>query len=100
MADTFQLQVATPERLLVDEQVTEAEIPGKNGVRVIDKDEGPREDTTAETLRALKPAFKKDGSVTAGNASTINDGAAAVVVMSARKAKQRFRAKMFCPNFG
>src|SRR5438874_2959757 len=53
-----------------------------------DKDEGPREDTTAETLRSLKPAFKKDGSVTAGNASTINDGAAAVVVMPARKAKE------------
>src|SRR5579872_346186 len=55
---------------------------------VFDKDEGPREDTTAESLRGLKPAFKKDGSVTAGNASTINDGAAAVVVMSARKAKE------------
>lgn len=53
---------------------------------IFDKDEGPREDTTAETLRNLKPAFKKDGTVTAGNASTINDGAAAVVVMSARKA--------------
>ena len=55
---------------------------------IFDKDEGPREDTTAETLRSLKPAFKKDGSVTAGNASTINDGAAAVVVMPARKAKE------------
>jgi len=53
-----------------------------------DKDEGPREDATSETLRSLKPAFKKDGTVTAGNASTINDGAAAVVVMSARKAKE------------
>jgi acetyl-CoA C-acetyltransferase len=52
------------------------------------KDEGPREDTTAETLRSLKPAFKKDGTVTAGNASTINDGAAGVVVMSAVKARE------------
>ena len=72
-------------------QVMPVEIPArKKGepATMFDKDEGPREDTTVETLRALKPAFKKDGSVTAGNASTINDGAAAVVVMGARKAKQ------------
>ena len=72
-------------------QVMPVEIPARKKGEpptIFDKDEGPREDTTAETLRGLKPAFKKDGSVTAGNASTINDGAAAVVVMSARKAKQ------------
>ncbi|HKT24584.1 MAG TPA: acetyl-CoA C-acetyltransferase, partial [Terriglobales bacterium] len=72
-------------------QVMPVEIPGRKKGEpptIFDKDEGPREDTTAETLRALKPAFKKDGSVTAGNASTINDGAAALVVMSARKARQ------------
>ncbi|HKR29630.1 MAG TPA: acetyl-CoA C-acetyltransferase [Terriglobales bacterium] len=72
-------------------QVMPVEIPARKKGEppiIFDKDEGPREDTTAETLRALKPAFKKDGSVTAGNASTINDGAAAVVVMSARKARQ------------
>ncbi len=72
-------------------QVMPIEIPARKKGEppaIFDKDEGPREDTTAETLRALKPAFKKDGSVTAGNASTINDGAAAVVVMTARKAKQ------------
>jgi acetyl-CoA C-acetyltransferase len=72
-------------------QVMPIEIPARKKGEppsIFDKDEGPREDTTAETLRSLKPAFKKDGSVTAGNASTINDGAAAVVVMSARKAKQ------------
>ncbi|WP_339430123.1 acetyl-CoA C-acetyltransferase [Pseudomonas taetrolens] len=50
-------------------------------------DEQPRAGNTAESLAKLKPAFKKDGSVTAGNASTINDGAAAVVLMSADKAK-------------
>ena len=55
---------------------------------MFDKDEGPREDATSESLRALKPVFKKDGSVTAGNASTINDGAAATVVMSVKKAKE------------
>lgn len=72
-------------------QVMPIEIPArKKGepATIFDKDEGPRDDTTVETLRALKPAFKKDGSVTAGNASTINDGAAAVVVMGARKAQQ------------
>jgi acetyl-CoA C-acetyltransferase len=50
---------------------------------VIDRDEGIREDTTAESLARLKPAFKKDGTVTAGNAPGVNDGAAAVVVMGA-----------------
>jgi acetyl-CoA C-acetyltransferase len=54
---------------------------------VFDKDESVRADTTADALRALKPAFKKDGSVTAGNAPPVNDGAAAVVVMSADRAK-------------
>jgi acetyl-CoA C-acetyltransferase len=72
-------------------QVMPVEIPARkkgDAPIIFDKDEGPREDTTVESLRGLKPAFKKDGSVTAGNASTINDGAAAVVVMSARKAKE------------
>jgi acetyl-CoA C-acetyltransferase len=55
---------------------------------IFDKDESPREDTTIETLRALKPAFKKDGTVTAGNAPGVNDGAAAVVVTSAERAKK------------
>src|SRR6476469_8067373 len=52
---------------------------------VFDKDESPREDTTSEILRSLKPAFKKDGTVTAGNAPGVNDGAAAVVVTSVHK---------------
>src|SRR5437764_7463484 len=71
-------------------QVMPIELPArKKGEPAVmfDKDEGPREDATSESLRALKPVFKKDGSVTAGNASTINDGAAATVVMSVRKAK-------------
>jgi acetyl-CoA C-acetyltransferase len=54
---------------------------------VFDKDESVRADTTIEALRALKPAFKKDGSVTAGNAPPVNDGAAALVVMSADRAQ-------------
>ena len=61
-------------------------IPQKKGdPLVFDKDESVRGDTTAEVLRGLKPAFKKDGSVTAGNAPPVNDGAAALVVMAEDK---------------
>ncbi|HVI07792.1 MAG TPA: acetyl-CoA C-acetyltransferase [Candidatus Binatia bacterium] len=72
-------------------QIVPVEIPArKKGAAPIlfDRDESPREDTTVETLRALKPAFKKDGTVTAGNAPGVNDGAAAVVVTSARRAAE------------
>ncbi len=63
-------------------------IPQKKGnAIVVDRDEAIREDTTPETLASLKPAFKKDGSVTAGNAPGVNDGSAAVVIMSAEKAR-------------
>src|SRR5207245_127182 len=55
---------------------------------MFDKDESPREDTTIEILRSLKPAFKKDGTVTAANAPGVNDGAAAVVVTSAKRARE------------
>ena len=64
-------------------------IPQKKGAAVIvDRDEAIREDTTAQTLGALKSAFKKDGSVTAGNAPGVNDAGAAVVVMAAEKARE------------
>jgi len=72
-------------------QIVPVEIPAKKkGAPSIffEKDESPREDTTIEVLRALKPAFKKDGTVTAGNAPGVNDGAAAVVVTSAQRAKE------------
>src|SRR6202012_540215 len=72
-------------------QIVPVELPAKKkgaAPVIFDKDEGPREDTTIETLRALKPAFKKDGTVTAGNAPGGNDGAAAVVVHSAAKARE------------
>jgi len=69
-------------------QIVPVELKSKKGTVVFDKDESPREDTTAESLRALKPAFKKDGTVTAGNAPGVNDGAAAVVVTSYRKAQE------------
>ena len=55
---------------------------------VFDTDEGPREGSTVETLAKLRPAFKSDGIVTAGNSSAINDGAAALVVMSEKKAQE------------
>ena len=72
-------------------QIVPVEIPAKKkgaAPVVFDKDEGPREDTTIEVLRSLKPAFKKDGTVTAGNAPGVNDGAAAVVVTTAQRAKE------------
>ena len=72
-------------------QIVPVEIPAKKKgapAVIFEKDESPREDTTLETLRALKPAFKKDGTVTAGNAPGVNDGAAAVVVTSASMAKE------------
>jgi acetyl-CoA C-acetyltransferase len=63
-------------------------IPQKKGnALVVDRDEAIREDTTAETLGGLKPAFKQDGTVTAGNSPGVNDGAAALVLMSADKAR-------------
>src|SRR5437868_312606 len=72
-------------------QIVPVEIPAKKKGEapvLFEKDESPREDTTIETLRSLKPAFKKDGTVTAGNAPGVNDGAAGVVVTSAQRAKE------------
>jgi acetyl-CoA C-acetyltransferase len=63
-------------------------VKGKKGDTVVDTDEHPRPDTTLEKLSALKPAFDKEGAVTAGNASGINDGAAATVVVSAARAEK------------
>jgi acetyl-CoA C-acetyltransferase len=79
------------------QQIVPVELPvKKKGATpvIFDKDESPREDTTIEVLRSLKPAFKKDGTVTAGNAPGVNDGAAAVVVTSASRAKQLGAAPM------
>ena len=70
------------------EEIAPVTIPQKKGNPIVfDTDEHPRPNTTKEALAALRPAFKKDGTVTAGNASGINDGAAALVIMSADKAK-------------
>ena len=64
------------------EEICAITIEGKKGTTIVDTDEGPRPDTSLEKLAKLKPAFKKDGSVTAGNSSSINDGASMVVVCS------------------
>jgi acetyl-CoA C-acetyltransferase len=70
------------------DEIIPIEIPQKKGDPiVVDTDEFPRHGTTAESLAKLRPAFDKEGTVTAGNASGINDGAAAVIVMSAARAK-------------
>ena len=70
------------------DEITPIEIPQRKGDPVVvDTDEQPRAGTTADALAKLKPAFRKDGTVTAGNASTINDGAAVLLLASADKAK-------------
>lgn len=69
-------------------EITPVSIPQRKGDPLLfDTDEQPRAETTAQSLAKLKPAFDKNGSVTAGNASTLNDGAAAVLMISASKAK-------------
>ncbi len=70
-------------------EIVPVEVPQKKGdPRRVDTDEYPRPDTSADRLRALRPAFKKDGSVTAGNSSGINDGAAALIVSTETKARE------------
>lgn len=71
------------------EEIVPVEIPQRKGSPVVfDTDENPRRDTSLERLARLRPVFKKDGTVTAGNASAITDGAAAVVIMSQAKAEE------------
>lgn len=70
------------------DEIIAVEVPQRKGAPiVVDQDESPRKDTTVEKLAALRPAFGKDGTITAGNAPGVNDGAAAVVLMSEEKAK-------------
>ena len=71
------------------DEIASVSIPQRKGDPIlVDKDERPRRDTTVEKLAGLRPAFRKDGSVTAGNSSGLNDGAAAVLLMSAEKAQE------------
>jgi 3-oxoadipyl-CoA thiolase len=84
-----QLAVQAIDNHLFDEEIMPVSLPQKKGEPIIfDTDERPRRDTTLEKLASLRPAFRKDGSVTAGNSSGINDGAAGLLIMSAEKAKQ------------
>ncbi|CAK7061127.1 MULTISPECIES: acetyl-CoA C-acetyltransferase [Fusobacterium] len=87
-AASQQKAVKAQEEGKFDDEIVPVVIKGKKGDIVVSKDEGPRAGTTAEGIARLKPAFKKDGMVTAANASSINDGAAAIVVMSEEKAKE------------
>ena len=71
------------------EQIVPIEVKTRKGVTIFDTDEHPREDTSMEALAAMRPAFKKDGTVTPGNASGINDGAAAVVLATGSEVEKR-----------
>ena len=72
-----------------DDEIVAVTIKSRKGESVVDTDEYPRHGTSFESLQGLRPAFSKDGTVTAGNASGINDGAAAAVLMSAAEAERR-----------
>ncbi len=86
---SHQRAVAAIQNGRFSEQIAAVSVPQRRGdAVVVSQDEGPRADTTIERLASLRPVFKPDGSVTAGNASSINDGAAAVVIMSAEKAAE------------
>lgn len=73
---------------LFKDEIVPVVIKGRKGDTIVDTDEGPRPGTTVESLARLKPAFKSDGIVTAGNSSGINDGAAAVILVSEDKVKE------------
>jgi acetyl-CoA C-acetyltransferase len=83
-----QKAVAAQEAGKFKDEIVPVEVKMKKKTVIVDTDEGPRPGTTAESISKLRPAFKKDGIVTAANASSINDGAAAIVVMSEEKAKE------------
>jgi acetyl-CoA C-acetyltransferase len=86
---SHQKALAAQERGDFKDEIVSVSIPQRKGDPIVlDTDEGPRKETTLERLAKLKPAFKKDGSVTPGNASSINDGAAAVLVASETRAKE------------
>ena len=83
-----QKTVAAQEAGKFDDEIVPVEVKKKKETIIFNKDEGPRPGTTKEGIAKLRPAFKKDGIVTAANSSGINDGAAAVIVMSEEKAKE------------
>ncbi len=87
--ESHQKAVAAHERGLFAEEIVPVEIPQKKGDPLkLDRDEGPRADTTLEKLATLKPAFRKGGTVTPGNSSSLNDGAAALLICSEKFVKE------------
>ncbi len=87
---SHQKAIHAAEKGYFKDEIVAVEVPQRRGEPIIfDTDEGPRKDTTLEKLAKLRPAFKKDGTVTAGNASSLNDGASAVVVASADAVKEK-----------
>lgn len=87
-AQSQQKACAAMEQGAFEKEIVPVVIPGRKGDTIVSQDEGPRPATTMDSLKKLKPAFAKDGVVTAGNSSTINDGAAAVVLVSEEKVKE------------
>ncbi|MEO6162653.1 MAG: thiolase family protein [Candidatus Binatia bacterium] len=95
-ADQDQLALASHQKALqaqkdgrLKDEIIPFEIPQRKGAPLVhDKDEGPRSDTTLEILAGLQPAFKKGGSITAGNSSPLSDGAAALLITTPQKAEQ------------
>lgn len=85
---SHQRAIAAIDKQVFADEIVPVSIQTRKGTVVIDTDEHPRRDISLDKLSAMKPAFKKDGTVTAGNASGVNDGAAALVLMSADKAKE------------
>ena len=86
---SHQKSVRAQEEGRFDDEIVPVDIPRRKGDPVrVSRDEGPRADTTIEKLSTLRPAFRKGGSVTAGNSSSLNDGAAAILIMSASKAQE------------
>ena len=93
--ESHQKAVRAMKSCFFESQILPIEVPQKKGAPiVISKDETPREDSTLEALAKLRPAFKKDGTVTAGNAPGTNDGAAALVVTSQRNAERMAKTPM------
>src|SRR5262249_27260945 len=85
---SHQRAIAAQDEGRLSEEIVPAEIVDKKGTTVVDRDEAPRRDTSAEALARLKPIFSPEGTVTAGNAPGVNDGAAAVVVTSEEWARE------------
>ncbi|GLH72294.1 acetyl-CoA acetyltransferase [Geothrix limicola] len=86
-AESHRKAVAATQSGAFKAEIVPIAVPGKKGDLIVSEDEGPRADSTPESLAKLRPAFKKDGTVTAGNAPSVNDGAAAVLVSTESYAK-------------